>query len=80
MTYDQAYALIIEALHKAVPGAPLGGLQPETHLLKDGVIDSLDSMAFVYELEKLCGRDIEEIGEDFSDFRVVRLTEILQRL
>ena len=80
MTHDQAHALIVEALHKAVPGAPLDRLGPDTHLVKDGIIDSLDSMAFLYELEKLCGGEIREIGEDFSDFRVVRLTEILQRL
>lgn len=79
MTHEQAYALIVKALQQAVPGASLDGLRPEVHLVKDGIIDSLDSMAFLYELEKLCG-DIDEIGEDFNDFRVARLTEIVQRL
>lgn len=80
MTQDQAFSLLIEALKEAVPKAPLHDLNSETHLVKDGIIDSLDSMAFLYELEKLCGRDIEEIGYDFSDFRVARLMEILERL
>ena len=77
MTQDQALAMIVEALQKAVPSAE-NNIHLETHLVKDGIIDSLDSMAFLYELEALFGGRIEEITDEFDDFRVIRLVNILQ--
>lgn len=79
MTQEQALELIKQALLKAVPKAPVQALQPHTHLIKEGVIDSLDSMAFLYELEALCGGSLPEITEEFSDFRVQTLVEIVQK-
>lgn len=79
MHQDQALELIKHALVKAVPQAANCELQPQTHLIKDGIMDSLDSMAFLYELEALCGGPLQAITDDFTDFRVQRLIDIVQQ-
>lgn len=76
MTDNEAFQLIIRAIKIAVPAAPIDIL-PATHLIKDGVIDSLDLMAFLFELEQLCGGELAEIDENFSDFTVGRLIQIV---
>jgi hypothetical protein len=77
MTQDQALELIKQALLKAVPKAKVSHLQLQDHLIKDGIIDSLDSMAFLYELEALCSEPLKSIDDQFSDFRIGRLVEIV---
>jgi len=77
MTEEQALAMIKAALEKTTPGLS-GKVTPDVHLIKDKVIDSLDSMNFLFELEQLNGGSLDAIDETFDDFRVVRLIEILQ--
>ncbi len=76
MTEQDAFEMIVKSLEKTSPGISKG-VGRETHLLKDGVIDSLESMNFLFELEQLNGNRLVEIDESFDDFRVVRLIEIL---
>lgn len=76
-TRNEALNLIKKALSATVPRTNLDDLKPETHLLKDGIIDSLDSMAFLYELETLCNKKFKEIDDHFTDFRIERLVSIV---
>jgi acyl carrier protein len=77
LTDEQALELIRAALEKTKPG--LGAkADVNTHLIKDKVIDSLDSMNFLFELEELHGAQLDAIDETFDDFRVSRLIEILK--
>jgi acyl carrier protein len=77
MTEEQALTMIKAALEKTTPGLS-AKVTPEVHLIKDKVIDSLDSMNFLFELEQLHGGQLDAIDEMFDDFRVTRLIEILQ--
>ncbi|MEZ5662079.1 MAG: hypothetical protein R3E94_00935 [Burkholderiaceae bacterium] len=77
MTDDQALAMIKAALEKTTPGLS-AKVTPDVHLIKDKIIDSLDSMNFLFELEQLHGGQLEAIDETFDDFRVIRLIQILQ--
>jgi acyl carrier protein len=79
MKQEQALSMILGALETAVPGSS-SKVTMESHLVADGIIDSLDLMAFLYELERDCGDSLEVINDDFNDYRVVRLVEILQKL
>jgi acyl carrier protein len=76
MTKDEAFNMIQEALDKVKPGSG-AKLTAEAHLVDDGFVDSLDSMNFLFELENAHGGRLEQIDDTFSDFRVVRLIEIL---
>ena len=76
MTKDEAFKMIQEALDKVKPGSG-SKLTPESHLVDDGLVDSLDSMNFLFELENQHGSRLEQIDDTFNDFRVVRLVEIL---
>lgn len=77
MTEDEAFDLIRQALEKT--GAGLGArAQAGSHLIEDGILDSLDSMNFLFELEQLRGKRFDEIDETFNDFRVSRLIEIVR--
>lgn len=67
--------MALEMIRSAV-----GAVQPELagqvmadSDLAEGMLDSLDMMAFLFELEQLNGRRIAAIDENFSDFRVTRL-------
>ncbi|MDX2277557.1 MAG: hypothetical protein NW206_19075 [Hyphomonadaceae bacterium] len=78
MDRDSALAMIKKALDATSPGKS-ETIQLETDLVKDGVVDSLDSMNFLFELETLHGAKLEEIDETFDDFRVSRLIEMLTK-
>lgn len=72
MTQENAFDLIRKAANEVADGAG-DRLTMESHLLEDDVFDSLDLMNFMFELEELLGRKIEEVTEDFTDFRVKAL-------
>ncbi len=77
MSEEEAFSLIQQALDKT--GAGLAGkVDMSSHLVNDGIVDSLDSMNFLFELEQLTGKRLEEIDEKFNDFRVSRLIEIMR--
>ena len=76
MTQDEAFAMIRSALDATKPDLA-GKVSEATHLIADGILDSLDSMNFLFELETLHGSKLSVIDETFDDFRVTRLIEIL---
>lgn len=77
MSKEDALELIKAALDKTQNG--LGAkINENTHLINDKIIDSLDSMNFMFELEELYGSQLDVIDEAFDDYRVCRLIEILQ--
>lgn len=77
MNNDEALVLIKKAIEAVEPGAG-ENVSVETHLVEDKVLDSLAVMNFLFELENLMGGDIEEIDEEFTDFRVEKIIEILR--
>jgi acyl carrier protein len=76
MTQEEAFSLIQKALEATSPRLSKK-VSYETHLTADGIVDSLDSMNFLFELEQLYGSRLEAIDESFEDFRVSRLVDIL---
>ena len=79
MTPEAALDMIKASLDATLPGKS-SGITLETELIKDGILDSLDSMNFLFELEGLNGAKLEAIDETFDDFRVSRLVDILTGL
>jgi acyl carrier protein len=76
MTRDEAYAMIKQALENTSQGMS-AKVSEDIHLVEAGVLDSLESMNFIFELEQLNGARIDAIDETFDDFRVSRLMDIL---
>ena len=76
MTNEEAFELIKKALDNTTPGLS-AKIENSTDLVNDGLIDSLDSMNFLFELETLHGDRLSAIDETFDDFRVSRFVEIL---
>ena len=79
MTDEEAIQLIRKSINSVIQGAG-DSISFETDLVKDGIIDSLDSMSFLFELEALLGKPIDEIDEKFLDFRVSTLSDIIKRV
>jgi acyl carrier protein len=50
----------------------------ETDLQELLQFDSLDSTELLFEIERRLGRKISGIEEDFNDFRVTTLTELIR--
>jgi acyl carrier protein len=76
MTRDEALAVITKALIATV-GSVDGDLAEDTNLVDDGLLDSLDSMTFLFELENDLGSKLEAIDETYADFRVGALVDIV---
>ena len=76
MTRDEALAVITKALIATV-GSVDGDLAEDTNLVDDGLLDSLDSMTFLFELENDLGSKLEAIDETYDDFRVGALIDIV---
>ncbi|MCB9992215.1 MAG: acyl carrier protein [Hyphomicrobiaceae bacterium] len=76
MTENEAFELIKKALDETAAGLS-AKVTMDSHLTKDEIVDSLDSMNFLFELEQLLGHKIEAIDETFDDFRVKRLIELI---
>ena len=76
MTRDEALAVITKALIATV-GSVDGDLAEDTNLVDDGLLDSLDSMTFLFELENDLGSKLEAIDENYDDFRVGALVDIV---
>ena len=76
MTEADALALIKTALEKVTPGAS-EKVTMDTDLVGDDIVDSLDSMNFLFEIEGELGNPIAKIDEDFSDFRVKSLVDLI---
>lgn len=78
MTDDEALAMIKKSVDEVSAGAS-ERINMSTHLVDDDILDSLDVMNFMFELEKLHGKSLPGVDEEFSDFRVSKLVEILKK-
>lgn len=76
MTEAGALEMIKSAVHEVKPGAG-EQLTLESDLVKDGILDSLDIMAFLFELETMRGAKFVEINEAYADFRVSTIVQML---
>jgi acyl carrier protein len=76
MTEAEALALLKSALEKVQPGAS-EKVTMDTDLVGDDIVDSLDSMNFLFELEGEMDNPIAKIDEDFNDFRVKTLVDLI---
>jgi acyl carrier protein len=76
MTRDQALYAIVAAL-KEVDAPVDETLSENTDLIQSGLLDSLDSMNFLFELEKSLNCKISEIDETFDDFKVGTIVDVL---
>lgn len=78
MTRDQALEHIRAALAGTISNAQLN-ISETTDLVNEQIINSLDTMNFLFQLEKRLGKKLPSIDEDFSDFRVATLIDVLQK-
>ena len=76
MTREEALAAITKALVATV-GSVDGDITEETNLVDDGLLDSLDSMTFLFALENDLGQKLEAIDETYEDFRVGSIVDIV---
>lgn len=76
MTREEALAAITKALTATV-GSVDGDVTEDTNLVEDGLLDSLDSMTFLFELENDLGTKLEAIDETYEDFRVGSIVDIV---
>ena len=76
MTREDALAAITKALTTTV-GDVDGTITEDTDLVEDGMLDSLDSMTFLFELENDLGMKLEAIDETYEDFRVGSIVDIV---
>lgn len=76
MTRDEALERIKKALDTTV-GDNAGDITEATDLVGDGMLDSLDSMTFLFELEQDLGTKLEAIDETYEDFRVSAIVDIV---
>ena len=76
MTAEDAFQMICSAV-RAIRPELADQVSRDGDLAGEGMLDSLDVMAFLFELEQLNGRRIDTIDENFSDFLVERLIDEL---
>ena len=76
MTREEALAAITKALIATV-GSVDGDVTEETNLVDDGLLDSLDSMTFLFELENDLNTKLDAIDETYEDFRVGSIVDIV---
>lgn len=76
MTRDLAIEHIRAALAEVL-SKNVGPLDEQTHLVTGGVVDSLDLMNFLLQLETRIGKRLTAIDENFSDFRVGTLADLV---
>ncbi len=76
MTREEALTAITKALTTTV-GDVDGTIGEGTNLVDEGMLDSLDSMTFLFELENDLGLKLEAIDETYEDFRVGSIVDIV---
>ncbi|MCX6412531.1 MAG: phosphopantetheine-binding protein [Actinobacteria bacterium] len=76
MTREEALTAITKALTTTV-GDVDGTIGEDTNLVDEGMLDSLDSMTFLFELENDLGMKLEAIDETYEDFRVGSIVDII---
>jgi len=78
MSDERAFTVLKDCLAKVVTN-DISSIGPETDLIESGIIDSLDSMSLLYEIEQTIGKKIPEISDDYEDFRVGSLVDIIAK-
>lgn len=76
MTRDEALGAITKALTATVGDVSVT-VTEDTDLVGEGVLDSLDSMTFLFELENDLGHKLSAIDENYDDFRVGAIVDIV---
>ena len=76
MTREVALSSYTSALTTTV-GDVDGTISEGTNLVDEGMLDSLDSMTFLFELENDLGLKLEAIDETYEDFRVGSIVDIV---
>lgn len=76
MTREQALGMIKSALEETGKGLS-SRVSDNTDLINDKILDSLDTMNFLFELEKIRGGKIEAIDDTFEDFRISTIVDLL---
>lgn len=76
MTEEEAIALIKRALETVQPGSS-DKVTMETDLVGDEILDSLDSMNFLFEVETELDSPLAKIDESFDDFRIATLVGLI---
>lgn len=69
--------IAIDTCVKAISEDFDGELTLETDLVGEEILDSLDSMNFLFDLEQHIGVKIPQIDEDYDDFMVGSLVELI---
>ena len=76
MSREDALALIQTALTSVCPDFE-GQITEATDLVEEDIIDSLDSMNLLFEIEDKLGKKLTSIDEDYNDFGVGALIDII---
>ena len=77
MNATESVSLIKKALISAEVDIEDYSLNEDTDLIEEGILDSLDAMTFLFHLEKEVNEKISEIDDEFDDFRITTLIQIL---
>ena len=77
MNPTESVALIKKALISAEVDLEDYSLNKDTDLIEEGILDSLDAMTFLFHLEKEVNEKISEIDDEFDDFKISTLIQIL---
>tara|TARA_B100000242_G_C42744620_1_gene347306 strand:+ start:239 stop:481 length:243 start_codon:yes stop_codon:yes gene_type:complete len=77
MNATESVSLIKKALISAEVDIEDYSLNEDTDLIEEGILDSLDAMTFLFHLEKEVNEKISEIDDEFDDFTIATLIQIL---
>ena len=77
MNATESVSLIKKALISAEVDIEDYSLNEDTDLIEEGILDSLDAMTFLFHLEKEVNEKITEIDDEFDDFTIATLIQIL---
>jgi len=78
MTRDESLEHVRGAIQETVTDLPKE-ITESTDLVGEGILDSLDQMNFLFQLEKRLDTKLASIDEDYEDFRVSALMDIVMR-
>lgn len=71
----EAFQLVLTSLKKAA-NIEADGLSETTDLIKEGLIDSLDSMTLLFEVESTIGNRLE-IDDEIDDFKISTMIDLI---
>ncbi len=76
MTRDESLEHVRSAIRETVADLT-NDITESTDLVAEGILDSLDQMNFLFQLEKRLDTKLASIDEDYQDFRVSSLVDIV---